>query len=147
MACTIESVEARAASWQPTKLVCGPNQSSNTSVRFVASALLILFMTITGVNADEPDLKELLEIGKKAIPFRDAWERCAAAVVKREMQSDLAPAFIAERALNACKREEMQLKMALARSIGVKQSDTVIDQLRVFYRSDLISVINQLRQR
>jgi hypothetical protein len=104
-------------------------------------------MILTGVNADEPDPKELLEIGKKAIPFRDAWERCAAAVVKREMQSDLAPAFIAERALIACKREEMHLKVALARSIGVKQSDTVIDQLREFYRSDLISVINQLRQR
>jgi len=104
-------------------------------------------MILTAANADEPDPKELLEIGKKAIPFRDAWERCAAAVVKREMQSDLAPAFIAERALNACKREEMVLKLALTRSIGAKQSNTVIDQLREFYRYDLISVINQLRQR
>lgn len=104
-------------------------------------------MTITGVNADEPDLKELLEIGKKAIPFRDAWERCAAASVKRELESDVAPGEIAERALNACTREETHLKRALGRSIGAKQSDTVIHQLREFYRSDLISLINQRRQR
>jgi hypothetical protein len=114
-------------------------------VKTLAAAILLLLLSFSAARADEPDVTELLAIGKKAVPLRDAWERCAAGLVKRELETGLRPEAIADRALKRCHREEVRLRAALTRSIGAEQSNTVISQLRELYRSNLTAIVDQLR--
>jgi hypothetical protein len=97
--------------------------------------------------ADEPDLHELRAIGAQAVPARDAWESCTAAVIKGELPSARPPEELADQALRRCRKREARLLAVLANRIGRQKATTVISQLRTLHRESLMSVIEELRRR
>jgi hypothetical protein len=118
-----------------------------TVVKTLVAAISLVILSISAAGADEPDVTELREIGEKAVPLRDAWERCAAGFVKRELETDLSAEAVADRVIRRCQREEFRLRSALRRSVGPEQSNTVMNQLRSLYRSNLTGIVEQLRKR
>jgi hypothetical protein len=97
-------------------------------------------------NAAEPEPGQLRAI-IQAMPARDAWERCTAFVVHRELRSDRAAQAIAEKALVRCKAREDRLREVLAGRIGREKASTVVTQLRDLHRDSLVSVVDELRRR
>jgi hypothetical protein len=116
-------------------------------VKAFFSVCAALLFAVASAQADEPDVETLLGLATKAVPYRDAWERCAAAAVKRELPSDLTAAALAERAVGRCRQREMRLQAALAKSIGADQAQSVVVQLRGLYRTNLTTIIEELRSR
>ena len=129
------------------KLDCSGLSGSYAGVKTIIPALSAVLLAVPCAFADEPDFKTLLEIGSKAVPFRDAWERCAAAVVERELESDSPAEAIADRAIRGCQRQESRLRAVLARTVGAEQAGTVVEQLRIEYRGTLTGIVDQIRQR
>jgi hypothetical protein len=115
-----------------------------TSFLVVLTALLV---SISSASADEPDVDSILAAASKAIPYRDAWERCAAAAVKRDLSSDLTPEALADRAVSRCRPREMRLRAVLSKSVGAVEAQTVVEQLRRVYRSNLETIVEDLRKR
>ena len=111
---------------------------------FVLAALLV---SISIAHADEPDVESLLATASKAVPYRDAWERCTAAAVKRDLASDLTPEALANRAVSRCRQQEMRLRAVLAKSVGRVEAQTVVEQLRRLYRSNLETNVEDLKKR
>jgi hypothetical protein len=111
---------------------------------FVLAALLV---SISIAHADEPDVESLLATASKAVPYRDAWERCAAAAVKRDLASGLTPEALANRAVSRCRQQEMRLRAVLAKSVGRVEAQTVVEQLRRLYRSNLETIVEDLKKR
>jgi hypothetical protein len=114
------------------------------SFLFVLTALLV---SVSVARADEPDVESVLAAASKAVPYRDAWERCAAAAVKRDLASDLTPNALAERAVSRCRPREMRLRAVLAKSVGAVEAQTVVEQLRRLYRANLETIVEDLRKR
>ena len=81
------------------------------------------------------------------MPARDAWERCTASAVRRELGSGRAAEAIAEKALVGCKAREDRLRAVLAKRIGRQKASTVVTQLRALHRDSLIAVVVELRRR
>ena len=113
----------------------------------VLGPAFLLIIVAGVVYADEPDFGQLKAIGTQAAPARDAWERCTASVVRRELSSERAAEVIAEQALALCRAQEGRLRAALARRIGGKKARTVVMLLRTVHRESLASVLNELRRR
>ena len=113
------------------------------SLLFVLAALLV---GISLVHADEPDVETLLAAASKAVPYRDAWERCAAAALKRDLGSDLLPETVANRALSRCRQKEKRLQAVLAKNVGPIEAASVVEQLRRLYRSNLEAIVGDLRR-
>ena len=110
-------------------------------------ALTALLVSVSCAGADEPDVESLLAAAGKAVPYRDAWERCAAAVVQRDLGSDLTPEALADRAVSRCRPREMRLKAVLAKSVGPVEAATVVEQLRRLYRTNLETIVEDMRRR
>jgi hypothetical protein len=111
---------------------------------------LVVFIVVGVASvalADEPDLQELRAIGAQAVPWRDAWERCTASVVKGELRSERPAEEIAEQALRRCKNREDRLRSVLAKRIGRQKASTVVSVLRTLHRESLVSVVEELRGR
>jgi hypothetical protein len=114
-------------------------------MKWVGVALLAVGLPCVVARADEPDLGELRTIGARAVPARDAWEKCTASVIRAELGSKTPAEDIAEEALRRCKSREGRLISVLARRIGRQKASTVVAELRNLQRESLISVIEELR--
>jgi hypothetical protein len=115
-------------------------------MRLLWSASLLVI--VAGVAcADEPEPEQLRAIGAQAVPARDAWERCMASIVRKELGSDRAAEALAEQALIRCKAREDRLRAVLATRIGGQKASTVVMQLRELHRDSLVAVIAELRRR
>jgi hypothetical protein len=115
-------------------------------VRTIGGALLSVTISAFCAYADEPDFKKLVEIGSKAKPFRDAWEKCTAAVVRRELQSALIAEAVAQQALKSCHAQETRLRSVLKTRVGDRQARTVVEELRRGHEANLITIVDQLRR-
>jgi hypothetical protein len=115
-------------------------------MRLLWSASLLVI--VAGVAcADEPEPEQLRAIGSQAVPARDAWERCTASLVRKELGSNRAAEAIADQALIRCKVREDRLRAVLAARIGGQKASTVVMQLRDLHRDSLVAVIGELRRR
>jgi hypothetical protein len=108
---------------------------------------LALLSAVSLAHADEPVLQDLLAIGTKALPARDAWERCTASVVRRDINDGGAAHGLAERALKQCRSQESRLRAVLAAGVGRRKATTVLKQLQRMHRENLVSAINELKRR
>jgi hypothetical protein len=108
---------------------------------------LALLVLVSSAHADEPELRDLLAIGTKALPARDAWERCTASVLRRDIDDNGAAESLAERALRQCRAQESRLRAVLATGIGRRKATTVLKQLQRMHRDNLVSAIEELKRR
>jgi hypothetical protein len=113
-------------------------------VRWVIS-LLVLSAGLA--RADEPELRQLPDIAAQAMPARDIWERCLATSVRPELSSKRKSDDIADLALLKCAQQQKRVQAVLARGIGRKRAETVINELRRMQRDSLMLVVDELRRR
>ena len=114
----------------------------------LATAFACLFLAVLPSLADEPppDIEELRSVSEKAKPLRDKWERCTALVVRSGLRTRAAPEALAGAALARCKPDEARLAAFLNRQIGRRVAKGTMAQLRELQRSNLILVIETLRE-
>jgi hypothetical protein len=115
-------------------------------MRSIVAALIALLVVVPCAQADEADLRRLVEVARGATPLRDAWERCTASIVRQELKSRRTAQQLADHALGRCEAQEKRLRAALARARGAAEGRRVTALLRRIHRSNLIAVIDLLRQ-
>jgi hypothetical protein len=113
----------------------------------LATAFACLILAVVPSLADEPapDLEELQNVSEKARPLRDKWERCTALAVRSGLRSRAEPESLAGTALARCKPEEARLAAFLGKQVGPRTAKRTMAQLRDLQRSNLILVIETLR--
>jgi hypothetical protein len=106
----------------------------------------VLLLMASPVAADEPPPLEVAKaVAERARPFRDRWEQCAASAVRAGLSSRITAEDLAERALNRCKPREAALRAFLDKGVGREQAARVTASVRRMLRTNLILVINTLR--
>ena len=115
-------------------------------MRSIVAALIALLVVVPCATADEGDLRRLVEVARGATPFRDAWERCTASVVRQELRSRRTSRELAEHALSRCEGQEGKLRAALVKARGAAEGRRVTALLRRIHRANLIAVIDLLRR-
>jgi hypothetical protein len=111
-------------------------------MRILAFVIAISLVFGTAVRADEPDSSGSLA---EAQPFRDRWQACTAAAVKRRLEGKRPAEAVADLALDACKAQEAALANVLKRRLGPSAARRVVDDLRTYDRVVLTRIIERLR--
>jgi hypothetical protein len=109
-----------------------------------AGLLTLVLFAATSAGADEFDA---LAVYSQAQPLNDRWQACAATFVKPRLRSQQPPDVLAKEALDSCRPEQDRLRLFFAGKIGGRSAENVVILLREKYQSDLVSAINELRNR
>jgi hypothetical protein len=109
-----------------------------------AGLLTLVLFAATSAGADEFDA---LAVYSQAQPLNDRWQACAATFVKPRLRSQQPPDVLAKEALDSCRPEQDRLRLFFAGKIGGRSAENVVNLLREKYQSDLVSAINELRNR
>jgi hypothetical protein len=109
-----------------------------------AGLLTLVLFAAPSAGADEFDA---LAVYSEAQPLNDRWQACAATFVKTRLRSQQPPDALAKEALDRCRPEQDRLRLFFARKIGGRSAENVVNLLREKYQSDLVSAINELRNR
>jgi hypothetical protein len=106
--------------------------------------LTLVLFAAPSAGADEFDA---LAVYSEARPLNDRWQACAATFVKPRLRSQQPPDVLAKEALDSCRPEQDRLRLFFAGKIGGRSAENVVILLREKYQSDLVSAINELRNR
>jgi hypothetical protein len=109
-----------------------------------AGLLTLVLFAAPSAGADEFDA---LAVYSEAQPLNDRWQACSATFVKTRLRSQQPPDALAKEALDRCRPEQDRLRLFFAGKIGGRSAENVVNLLREKYQSDLVSAINELRNR
>ncbi len=105
--------------------------------------LLVLFLALSAVAiADEAD--PFLSV-RKAKPYRERWQDCTAAEVKRSLRGTRSTEVVVDEAFASCKSREAALARVLRGRLGAASARRIVTDLRAYDRSVLIRIIERLR--
>lgn len=111
-------------------------------MRILAFVVVISLVFGPAARADEADPSVSLA---EAQPFRERWQACTAAAVKRRLEGKRPAEAVADLALAACKAQEAALANLLKRRLGAAAAGRIIRELRAYDRLVLTRIIERLR--
>lgn len=113
-------------------------------MRISVLCLLVSLMAGGWAHADEAD--PFLSV-EAAMPFRERWQDCTAAAVKRQLDGQRPAEAVLDIAFRGCKARENALIKVLSRRLGPSGAQRVVAELRDRDRMALARIMERLRAR